>query len=212
VVGVSTLRLTAAGLASNPGNQGAVETFFRGCGVPDDMLDLFRSWIGRPIQFYSVFISYSHADKPFARRLYDALQGRGIRCWLDEHQILAGDRIHDQINRGIRVWDKVLLCASEASLTSWWVDKEVNAALKKEERLSKQRGTGVYSLIPLNLDGYLFTDQWESGWQEEITGRHAPDFSGWSEDNAKFERELEKVIAALRADDGGRERPPEPRL
>jgi hypothetical protein len=31
---------------------------------------------------YSVFISYSHADKAFARRVHDTLQGRGIRCLL----------------------------------------------------------------------------------------------------------------------------------
>ncbi len=46
-----------------------------------------------PIEFYSCFVSYSHADKSFARRLYDTLQGRGIRCWLDEHELLPGDDI-----------------------------------------------------------------------------------------------------------------------
>jgi len=63
-----------------------------------------------PIQFYSCFISYSHEDKPFARRLHDTLQGQGIRCWLDEKQILPGDDIYEHVDRGIRLWDKVLLC------------------------------------------------------------------------------------------------------
>jgi hypothetical protein len=44
-----------------------------------------------------------------------------IRCWLDEHQLLPGDDLHEGIDRGIRLWDKVLLCASKASLANWWV-------------------------------------------------------------------------------------------
>jgi TIR domain len=68
-----------------------------------------KSLVGRPFEFYSCFISYSHADQSFARRLHDQLQGRGIRCWLDEHQLLPGDDIYEQIDRGIRFWHKVLL-------------------------------------------------------------------------------------------------------
>ena len=75
--------------------------------------------LGEAITFYSCFISYSHADKVFARRLHDQLQGKGIRCWRDEHQVLPGDDIYEQIDRGIRLWDKVLLCCSESSLTGF---------------------------------------------------------------------------------------------
>ncbi len=57
------------------------------------------------IQYYSAFISYSHADKDFARHLHDQLQDKGIRCWLDEHQMLPGDDIYEQVDRGIRLWD-----------------------------------------------------------------------------------------------------------
>jgi len=70
------------------------------------------------IQFYSCFISYSQEDKSFARRLHDTLQGRGIRCWLDERQLLPGDDIYHRVDEGIRFWDKVLLRCSEHSLTS----------------------------------------------------------------------------------------------
>jgi TIR domain len=62
-----------------------------------------------PIQFYSCFISYDHTDKSFASRVHDTLQGRGIRCWLDEKQMLPGDDIYEQVDRGIRLWDKILL-------------------------------------------------------------------------------------------------------
>jgi uncharacterized protein YjbI with pentapeptide repeats len=114
LVSTSTLERTAQGLARNPSRQGAVERFLCGAGVADHGIAYFRSLIGKPIDFYSCFISYSHDDKAFARRMYDALQGKGIRCWLDEHQMLPGDDIYEAVDRGIRVWDKVLLCCSEA--------------------------------------------------------------------------------------------------
>ncbi len=188
------------------------EVFLRGCGLSDEFIRYLPSFWNQPFQFYSCFISYCHEDKSFARRLHDALQGRGIRCWLDEHQIKAGDKIHRAVDEGIRFWDKVLLCCSKDSLTSWWVDKEVEKALMKEEQLSKERGNEILAIIPLNLDGYMFRPAWKDWKQQHLTSRKAPDFTGWDKDNAKFEQQLEHVIQALRSDARARELPPNARL
>jgi hypothetical protein len=74
----------------------------------------------------------------------------------------------------------------------------------------RERGGKVLALIPLNLDGFLF--QWTSGKAEEVKSRLAADFTGWKRSHRRFEREFDRVVQALRADESARELPPPPKL
>ena len=179
-------------------------------GLPDWLIESYSGYLGSPIRFYSCFISYSHTDKPFAGRLHDQLQARGIRCWLDEHQLKPGDDIYEGVDRGIRLWDKVLLCCSAASLSSWWVEREIDTAIEKERQLREKHGEQKLALIPLNLDGYMF--HWTGKHAATLRSRLAADFTGWAQDNATFEAQFERVVEALRSDDQAREAPPAPKL
>ncbi|GAB5491050.1 MAG: pentapeptide repeat-containing protein [Phototrophicaceae bacterium] len=189
------------------------EIFLRGCGVPDNMIDYAKSLVDKPIDYYSVFISYSTANEDFAKLLYDTLQGASIRCWYAPEQLLPGQRIDEGIHRGIQYWDKVLFCASKSSLTEkWWVDFEVDKAFKKSRDLQRERGEQVGILIPLNLDNYMFNDEYKNhprASQFETT--LAADFVGWKNDMDKFNREVKRIIKALQTD-GGLEEPPPSKL
>jgi uncharacterized protein YjbI with pentapeptide repeats len=189
------------------------EIFLRGVGLPDQWIDYIPSLVWDGIQFFSCFISYSSVDKPFALRLYDALQTKGIRCWLDEKQLFPGDDISRGLERGINSWDTFLLCASKNSLTSYWVENEIKTTLGKELALRKERGKPVHKLIPLNLDGYMFTAEWNLGvLADEIRSRVAANFQGWETNKQNFDIQVDRVIKALRADEGAREKPPPSKL
>lgn len=188
------------------------EVFLRGTGVEEALIEYLPSLIrASAIDFYSCFISYSHEQKSFARRLHEQLQMRGIRCWLDDHQILPGDNIYEAIDKGIRLWDKVLLCCSEASLSSWWVGDEIDKALEKEREILRERGSSVLAIIPLTLDDF-FLKHWQDGRAATLRKRRAADFIGWESDNAKFEASLEKLVKALRPGKSSRQTPPVSRL
>jgi len=110
------------------------------------------------------------------------------------------------------LWDKFLLFASKNSLTSWWVEDEIKTTLQKERALRKESGKPVLKLIPVNLDGYMSTDEWDLGvLAQEIRSRVAADFQGWETDSVQFEEQVGRVIRALRADEGAREPPPKSR-
>jgi uncharacterized protein YjbI with pentapeptide repeats len=180
--------------------------FLRGCGLPDSFIEYLPSLLNEAIQLFSCFISYSHKDKPFAKRLFDTLQGRDIRCWLDEKRIVPVDDVYEQgpADRSIRIWDKILLCCSKDSLSSSWVDNEIDAALEKEERLMKELGRKSVVLIPLDLDGHLRSGRWQGSKAGLMRSRMIADFRGWNRSHERFEAEVRRVILALRIDGGGR--------
>ena len=53
-------------------------------------------------------------------------------------------------------------------------------------------------LLPLDLDGHVRTG-WKGPTAERVRSRLAADFTGWKQDDAKFEEQFERVVEALRA-------------
>lgn len=148
--------------------------------------------------YLSAFISYSILDSVFAHRIYNALQVEGIRAWLFEEHMLPGDFIYDKIQKEIESHDKVLLCCSKNSLTSWWVDSEIERTLQKERDFFNSAKKKINALIPLNMDGFIFNG-WQSAKAPDVKNRNAANFVEW-QDNKKFETEFKKLVTALRAD------------
>ncbi len=82
--------------------------------------------------FPSVFLSHNHADKPFVRRLATDLDNQGINYWLDEAEIKVGESLIEKIRDGIDKVDYVVVVLSPNSVSSPWVQREVDVAMNQE--------------------------------------------------------------------------------
>jgi hypothetical protein len=81
---------------------------------------------------YDVFLSHNHADKPRVRRLAERLKAAGVRVWLDEWVIQAGDIIALKVDEGLEQSRVLLLCISPAALASGWVALERSTAVHRD--------------------------------------------------------------------------------
>jgi len=188
---VNHLGPSSIGVDTVYNSQGNIpEEFLRGCGLPDTLIAYVRSLTGERIQFYSCFISYSHQDEAFAQRLYNDLQGKGVRCWFAPEDMKVGDRIRPTIDQAIRVRDKLLLVLSEHSIKSQWVETEVETAFEEERRQKKT------ILFPISLDKTVM--EAEQAWSADIRRtRHIGDFSQWKEHDA-YQQALARLLRDLR--------------
>jgi len=80
----------------------------------------------------SIFLSHTHADKSFARRLAVDLKVAGARVWIDEAEIQVGDSLIEKICEGIDGMDYLGVILSPDSVNSPWVRREVDIAMNQE--------------------------------------------------------------------------------
>jgi hypothetical protein len=167
------------------------ETFLRRAGVPDSFIDYMHSLVGKPIDYYSCFISYSSKDDAFARRLYADFQSNHVRCWFAPEDLKIGDKIRTGIDEAIRLHDKLLLILSKSSVASGWVEREVKTALAKER---KEKRT---VLFPVRVDKAVFESPFD--WAAEIRHeRHIGDFTRWK-DHDEYQNVFDRLLRDLQA-------------
>lgn len=102
----------------------------------------------------SVFLSHSHADKPFARKLAADLRKVGHAVWIDEAEINIGDSLIEKIRSGLDQVDFVAAILSSASIASPWVTRELDIASNRE--IDENRVVVLPLLLePVELPGFL---------------------------------------------------------
>jgi uncharacterized protein YjbI with pentapeptide repeats len=182
-IGIDTIYLS---------NGNIPEAFLKGAGVDDTFISYILSLVGKAIEYYSCFISYSNTDKAFAKRLYADLQNNNVRCWFAPEDMKIGDKIRPRINESIRIYDKLLLILSENSVASTWVEFEVEAAMDKE-----QEGKPPV-LFPVRLDNTVMEST--TAWAAYIKRtRNIGDFTNWKNLD-DYEKAFNRLLRDLKAE------------
>lgn len=171
--------------------------FLRGLGVPANLVTYFPSLLNWPLQFYKCFISFTEADDLFSERLYNDLQGAGVRCWRWKEDAKWGKTLMRSIDEAVRVYDKLIVICSEQSLNSPAVIREIERALQKEDDLARQ-GNDAEVLFPIRLDDYIFSG-WTHHRKADVIAKNVGDFRSWNEPE-KYKKALDRLLRDLKAE------------
>lgn len=109
----------------------------------------------------SVFLSHTHKDKGFVRKLGNDLRRHGVRVWIDEAEIRLGDSLIERIRDGIDAMDYLAVVLTPASVQSEWVKREVDVAMNHEvegKRVVVLPIVLEQCMLPGFLKGKLYAD------------------------------------------------------
>jgi len=132
-----------------------------------------------------VFISHAAVDKRFVRRLGARIESNGYDVWLDEHDLLAGDPLAQQIGEALKRAKVVLVVVSKASVASRWLRYEVDIA-------TQRMIAGQCRVIPVVID--------DSDLPPEVRGLLYADCrtslrAGWKSIQTALQHEAERSLA-----------------
>jgi len=108
----------------------------------------------------TVFVSYSHDDDDFVRRLISDLNKAGHAVWIDTSNIRGGDDWLRAIAEGIINSYAFIIVATKSSLASKWVRGEITWAVQREKLIvpvlveDVVRDTAFFPLV--NFHGVKF--------------------------------------------------------
>ncbi|MEE9129672.1 MAG: toll/interleukin-1 receptor domain-containing protein [Phycisphaerales bacterium] len=128
-----------------------------------------------------VFLCHSSADKDFVRRLAKDLEKETINVWIDEKEILVGDQIRPKVEEGLNASDYLIIVLSPDSVTSPWVERELDAKMIEE---IESRKVTVLPLLHRDCDIPPL-----------LKGKHYADF------RSDYQRGLRELVARFKHGD-----------
>lgn len=166
--------------------------FYRMCGFPEIFVDYLPSMVQRAINLQSCFISYSSQDDAFVRRIYTDLQKYKVRAFFAPKDLKIGARIREELESAIHAQDKLLLVLSRKSISSQWVEYEVEAAIARENREKRD------ILFPITIDDEVFktSKAWAATLRRQ---RHIGDFRDIRTEGP-YQSALRKLLSDLAVD------------
>jgi hypothetical protein len=107
-----------------------------------------------------VFLSHSSVDKAMVRTLAQDIEAAGYSIWLDERELLPGDKLLERIAEAVSTSRVMLVVISRASVTSKWLRQELTVV---SERMVRGECRVIPVLIedveiPSELRGLVYAD------------------------------------------------------
>ena len=118
---------------------------------------------------YDVFISHNSQDKPIVKDLANRLEADGLKVWLDEWEILAGDSILSKVEHGLSKSRHVVYMMSDNSINSNWVTLERLTPMFNDPLNNSRRLLPVLledTIIPDMIKQFYYID-WRKGEEHE---------------------------------------------
>ena len=95
---------------------------------------------------YDLFVSYSHNDKAFAKRLCTDIKKRGASVWIDTDELKIGDSLIERIHEGLKSSLFFAVLISRSSVDSRWVRHELKTAITEEIK------SGTTKVLPIVIE------------------------------------------------------------
>ena len=169
------------------------EMFLRGAGAPEDTLSYQRTIPGSPSQYYTCFISCCTEDLTFAERLQAALAARGVRCWYFAADFQEGLWVGEDVDRGIRYYDKLVVVCSRNALATERVRDEIAHGIQKQD----ETGRWLFLPVAISDEPYNRRNRYVNStrlWRHVIL-----DFRAW-EDPSAYDKALDRLVEELNRD------------
>ncbi|HEX9458981.1 MAG TPA: toll/interleukin-1 receptor domain-containing protein [Thermoanaerobaculia bacterium] len=95
---------------------------------------------------FDVLLCHSQKDKTAVLELAERLKSDGVKVWLDDWEIRAGDHVPSKIDKGVESSRVLLLCMSQHELDSKWTTYETWVHRFRDPTSEERR------FIPIRLD------------------------------------------------------------
>jgi hypothetical protein len=185
-IGVDTLITSFRAAGNKPTPE--LNTFFRGAGVPKELLDALPGIIAE-VKYCSCFICYGEPDRAFAKRLRNDLMARGVSCWLYHEDYTPGELTWSEIREARQKAEKMVVLCSAKSLIRDGVLKEIKDQIKENPD----------KMVPVSMDNLWRADNFtfKRGSVKSkrfLVERNYADFSGATPYDEALERLLFKGL------------------
>ena len=139
---------------------------------------------------HDIFISHSVKDQEISDCLYNYLEAKGIKCFMDRRNLLPGKPYPSQLAEAIRGSQLVILVFSSSSDISEPVQNEIGLARNNRIPIIPVR---IENVLPQELALFITTSQWLDAFPPPIE-KHLPKLVNAVKTHLETKQKTEEIV------------------